>query len=96
MSEAILKKMQEIAEKNGAILSKNAKKICKIKENNIDEYACPCYPDDKEHYCMSQLCKTQYFRQGLHKALVGNYPASREGWVPLPSQMLREFRRNRK
>lgn len=56
--------MQRIAEENGAVLSKNADKICKIKERNIDEYACPCYPDDVEHYCMSQLCRTELMTKG--------------------------------
>jgi ferredoxin-thioredoxin reductase catalytic subunit len=57
-------KMQAIAEANGAVLSENADKIIKVKERNIDEYACPCYPDDKEHYCMSQLCKTELMTKG--------------------------------
>lgn len=50
-------KMQDIADKNGAVLSETADRIIKIKERNIDEYACPCFPDDKDHWCMSPLCK---------------------------------------
>lgn len=57
-------KMQKIAEDNGAELSKNADKIIAIKERNIDEYACPCHPDDPEHYCMSQLCRTKLYTKG--------------------------------
>ena len=57
-------KLQKIAEENGAVLSENADKIIKIKERNIDEYACPCQPDDPEHYCMSQLCKTTLYTKG--------------------------------
>lgn len=57
-------KLQKMAEENGASLSANADKIIKIKERNIDEYACPCHPDDPEHYCMSQLCKTTLMTKG--------------------------------
>lgn len=57
-------KMQKIAEENGAELSPIADKIIKVKERNIDEYACPCHPDDPEHYCMSQLCKTTLYTKG--------------------------------
>lgn len=64
MTLTVIEKMQKIAEENGAQLSKNADKICRIKERAIDEYACPCYPDDKDHYCMSQLCKTELMTKG--------------------------------
>ena len=64
MTKTIKDKMQEIAEANGAQLSNIADKIIKIKERNIDEYACPCYPNDKDHYCMSQLCKTELMTKG--------------------------------
>lgn len=57
-------KMQKIAEENGAELSPIADKIIRVKERNIDEYACPCHPDDPEHYCMSQLCKTTLYTKG--------------------------------
>ena len=57
-------KMQKIAEENGAELSPIAAKIIRVKERNIDEYACPCHPDDPEHYCMSQLCKTTLYTKG--------------------------------
>ena len=57
-------KMQKIAEENGAELSPIANKIIRVKERNIDEYACPCHPDDPEHYCMSQLCKTTLYTKG--------------------------------
>lgn len=57
-------KMLKIAKENGASLSQNADKIIKIKERAIDEYACPCYPNDKEHYCMSHLCKTELMTKG--------------------------------
>lgn len=57
-------KMQKIAEDNGAELSKNADKIIAIKERNIDEYACPCYPNDPSHYCMSPTCKAELDSKG--------------------------------
>lgn len=50
-------KMQKIADANGAVLSETADRIIKVKERNIDEYACPCFPNDKDHWCMSPLCK---------------------------------------
>lgn len=67
MSDILEEKMKEfakIAEQNGAKLSPIADKIIKVKLRGIDEYACPCYPDDKEHFCMSQLCKTELYTKG--------------------------------
>ena len=57
-------KFEKLAEENGAELSKNADKILAIKARAIDEYACPCYPNDKEHWCISQLCKTELYTNG--------------------------------
>ena len=57
-------KLQKMADEHGATLSAHADKIIAIKQRNIDEYACPCHPDDPEHYCMSQLCKTTLNTKG--------------------------------
>ena len=57
-------KFQAMADDNGAVLGPHADKIIKIKERNIDEYACPCHPNDPEHYCLSQLCKTHLNTNG--------------------------------
>ena len=57
-------KFEQMAKDNGAVLSKNADKILAIKARAIDEYQCPCYPNDKEHWCMSQLCKTELYTNG--------------------------------
>ena len=57
-------KMQDIADKNGAELSETADRIIKVKERNIDEYACPCFPNDKDHWCMSPLCKETMMTKG--------------------------------
>lgn len=61
---SVIEKMAEIAERNGASLSANAEKICRIKERAIDEYACPCYPDDVYHFCMSPLCRAELDAKG--------------------------------
>lgn len=61
---SVLEEMAEVAKANGAKLSPTAEKICKIKERNIDEYACPCYPDDVNHYCMSPLCRAELDAKG--------------------------------
>lgn len=57
-------KFEKMAKENGATLSKNADKILAIKARNIDEYACPCYPNDPEHFCMSPLCKAELDSKG--------------------------------
>lgn len=57
-------KFEELARVNGAKLSKNADKILAIKARAIDEYQCPCYPEDSEHWCISQLCKTELMTKG--------------------------------
>ena len=57
-------RMQQIAQENGASLSEVADRIIKIKERSIDEYACPSYPTDSWHWCMSQLCKTELMTNG--------------------------------
>lgn len=49
-------KFEALAKQNGVELTENADKILRVKERCIDEYQCPCFPDDKEHYCISPLC----------------------------------------
>jgi len=49
-------RFEQMAKNVGASLSKNADKILAIKARAIDEFACPCYPDDKNHFCISPLC----------------------------------------
>lgn len=61
---SVIEKMAEIADRNGASLSATAEKICKVKERNEDVYACPCYPNDKLHFCMSPLCKSELESRG--------------------------------
>ena len=58
------KKFEDLAKENGADLSQIADRILRIKARNIDEYACPCYPNDKEHYCISPLCKSEIDTKG--------------------------------
>lgn len=62
--ETLRGKFEEMAKANGAELSQFADKIIAVKMRGIDEYACPCHPDDPEHYCMSQLCKTTLMTKG--------------------------------
>lgn len=62
--EEKIKKFAKMAEANGAKLSSHADKIIRVKLRGIDEYACPCHPDDPEHYCLSQLCKTKLMTTG--------------------------------
>lgn len=57
-------KFEKLAKDNGAELSSIADRILRVKARAIDEYACPCYPDDTEHYCISQLCKTEIMTKG--------------------------------
>lgn len=57
-------KFEKLAKDNGAELSSIADRILRVKARAIDEYACPCYPDDIEHYCISQLCKTEIMTKG--------------------------------
>ena len=57
-------KFQAMADENGATLGPHADKIIAIKERNIDEYICPCHPNDPEHFCLSQLCKTVLYTKG--------------------------------
>lgn len=61
---AIKDTMERLAKENGAELSPVADRIIKVKERAIDEYQCPCYPNDPEHYCISQLCKTELMTKG--------------------------------
>lgn len=64
VTSAFKKKFEDLAEANGAVLSKHADSILRIKANMIDEYTCPCYPEDPEHWCVSQLCKTELNTKG--------------------------------
>lgn len=58
-------KFEELGKKHGLELTQFADKILRIKERNqIDEYQCPCYPDDKEHYCISPLCLNEALTKG--------------------------------
>ena len=57
-------KFQVMADENGATLGPHADKIIAIKQRNIDEYSCPCNPNDPEHFCLSQLCKTTLYTKG--------------------------------
>jgi ferredoxin-thioredoxin reductase catalytic subunit len=54
----------EMAEDVGAKLSNNADKILAIKARAIDEYACPCYPNDINHWCISPLCMKELNTNG--------------------------------
>ena len=56
--------MEQIAKDNGVVLSPIADKILKIKERAEDIYQCPCYPNDKEHWCMSPLCYNECQTKG--------------------------------
>lgn len=58
------KVFEEMAEDVGAKLSDNADKILAIKSRAIDEYACPCYPNDKWHWCISPLCMKELNTNG--------------------------------
>lgn len=58
------KVFEEMAEDVGAKLSDNADKILAIKARAIDEYACPCYPNDIEHWCISPLCMKELCTNG--------------------------------
>lgn len=62
--EKFKKKFQDMAEQVGASLSQHADKILSIKSRAIDEYACPCYPNDKDHWCMSPLCLKELNEHG--------------------------------
>lgn len=57
-------KLQALADANGAKFSDKADRIIKVKERAIDEYKCPCYPDDPEHFCISPLCKSEIDTKG--------------------------------
>lgn len=57
-------KLQALADANGAEFSDKADRIIKVKERAIDEYQCPCYPDDPEHFCISPLCKSEIDTKG--------------------------------
>lgn len=57
-------KLQALADANGAKFSDKADRIIKVKERAIDEYQCPCYPDDPEHFCISPLCKSEIDTKG--------------------------------
>ena len=57
-------KLQALADANGAKFSDKADRIIKVKERAIDEYQCPCYPDDPEHFCISHLCKSEIDPKG--------------------------------
>lgn len=64
VTAAFKKKFEDIAKENGAVLSEHCDSILKLKLNMIDEYGCPCYSNDNEHWCMSQLCKTELNTKG--------------------------------
>ena len=57
-------KLQALADANGAEFSDKADRIIKVKERAIDEYQCPCYPYDPEHFCISPLCKSEIDTKG--------------------------------
>ena len=61
---ALKSRFEKMAEENGLVLSENADRIIKVKERAIDEYACPCHPNDPEHYCLSPLCKETALTKG--------------------------------
>lgn len=61
---SVKESMERLAKENGAELSPIADKIIRVKERAIDEYQCPCYPNDTEHFCISQLCKTELMTKG--------------------------------
>lgn len=60
----MIEKFKKLGESVGAVLSKHANSIMRLKEKMIDEYSCPCYPDDKDHYCISPLCKSEIDTKG--------------------------------
>lgn len=57
-------KFKQLADEHGADFSSVADKILKVKERNIDEYACPCYPNDPNHFCISPLCAKEIVTKG--------------------------------
>lgn len=61
---SIKETLQALADKHDAKFSDKADRIIKVKERNIDEYQCPCYPDDPNHFCISPLCAKEIAEKG--------------------------------
>lgn len=57
-------KFEKLGNKHGLELTKFADRILAVKKRAIDEYQCPCYPDDKDHYCISPLCLKEALENG--------------------------------
>lgn len=57
-------KFEKLAESNGLELTEFADRVLRIKERQIDEYQCPCYPDSADHYCISPLCLEEALTKG--------------------------------
>ena len=57
-------KFEKLGKEYGLELTEFADKILRIKERAIDEYQCPCYPDSKDHYCISPSCLKEALEKG--------------------------------
>ena len=57
-------KFEALGNKHGLELTEYADRILKIKERCIDEYQCPCFPDDVNHYCISSMCLQEALEKG--------------------------------
>ena len=57
-------KFEKLAEQHGLELTEFADRVLRIKERQIDEYQCPCYPDSVDHYCISPLCCKEAIEKG--------------------------------
>lgn len=61
---SLKEKFEKLAEEYHLELTDKADKILRIKERQIDEYQCPCFPDSLTHYCISPWCLEEAHEKG--------------------------------
>lgn len=61
---SLKEKFEQLAEEHNLELTDKADKILRIKERQIDEYQCPCFPESHTHYCISPWCLEEAHEKG--------------------------------
>ena len=61
---SLKEKFEQLAEEYHLELTDKADKILRIKERQIDEYQCPCFPESPTHFCISPWCLEEALEKG--------------------------------
>ena len=61
---SLKEKFEKLAEEHHLELTDKADKILRIKERQIDEYQCPCFPESPTRFCISPWCLEEAHEKG--------------------------------